>query len=372
MELTRRQVLTALAALGVSPPSFAASRAPKVVVVRFGGGVRRRETLQPDTTFSPYLLKHLVPRGMLFRDTVIEQLDGVDTSHAQGTVHLITGRYGAYEDVSEQWLGERFEPTVPTIFEAARRQLGLAEHEVVVVNNENRVQDEFLTFSSDPTFRAGSLSRWRYRHWGLARKVADGTATPADHRQLRRLLDQDYRLDDTLRQQAEPLQHFWAQWAEHWGPSGRVEPRGDRGQTELALWALRHLRPRLMMINYSDCDYVHWGIADHYHRGISIMDHGLRALTEALDADPYYRDDTVLVVVPDCGRDDNRWLPLPYQHHFGDRSAHEIFALFVGPGLRPRIVDRQVQQTDVAATIAALLGVSLPDAEGEPLEEVWA
>ena len=379
MNVDRRQLLRGLAAgaLGGLPlPSFAHSAAPKVVIVRFGGGVRRRETILPETTFAPFLQRQLIPRGLLYRDMVIEQLDGVETSHAQGTLYLLTGRYDAYHDVEDRWFGDRFEPTIPTLFEAARKQLGLAEHEVLVVNNENRVQDEFLTFSSHPdhgvAYRAGSLSRWRYRHHRLAAQVARGDASRAQHRDLEKLQSQDYRLDDATRRQGTELRAFWDQWLAYWGDSGLVEPRGDRGQTELALWALQTLRPRLMMINYSDCDYVHWGLAHHYHRGISVMDEGLRATTAHLDRDPYYRDDTLLIVVPDCGRDDNRFLPVPFQHHFGDRSAHEIFALFVGPGVTPGVVDRRVQQADIAPTVASVLGLALPDAEGSALTEVWS
>jgi len=382
MDPDRRQLLAGLGGMaagawaGVPAPSMASSSTPKVVIVRFGGGVRRRETIEPDTTFAPFLQRQLLPRGLLYPDMEIERLEGVKTSHAQGTLYLLTGRYEAYEDVDGRWFGDRFEPTVPTLFEAARKQLGLAEHEVLVVNNENRVQDEFLTFSTDPAhgvpYRAGSLSRWRYRHHRLAQRQRRGEATPEERRQLRQLLRADYRLDATHRAQSATLRSFWDQWLDYWGDSGLVEPRGDRGQTELALWALRTLRPRLMMINYSDCDYVHWGLSHHYHRGISVMDEGLRALVAALDSDPFYRDDTLLVVVPDCGRDDNQFLPVPYQHHFGDKSAHEIFALFVGPGVRAGVVDRRVQQADVAPTVAGVLGLELPRAEGRALSEVWA
>jgi hypothetical protein len=35
---------------------------PNVIVLRFGGGVRRRETIDPDHTYSPYLCKELTKR----------------------------------------------------------------------------------------------------------------------------------------------------------------------------------------------------------------------------------------------------------------------------------------------------------------------
>ena len=101
-----------------------------------------------------------------------------------------------------------------------------------------------------------------------------------------------------------------------------------------------------MMINYQDPDYVHWGNPSHYTRGIAEIDRGLQQLTSAIDASPRYRDQTLIVVVPDCGRDSNPFMRVPYQHHFNSRSAHEIWALLVGPGVcqRPRL--RSSRQPD--------------------------
>ncbi len=57
---------------------------PNVVIIRFGGGVRRRETIETGTTYSPYFLHELCKRGTLFTDMEISNLDGVQTSHGQG------------------------------------------------------------------------------------------------------------------------------------------------------------------------------------------------------------------------------------------------------------------------------------------------
>ena len=98
---------------------------------------------------------------------------------------------------------------------------------------------------------------------------------------------------------------FWADWRAHYGDDGFKNPRGDRLLTELALWAIRDLKPRLMMINYQDPDYVHWGNASHYTRAIAVIDDGIRQVVEALDRDDHYANNTVVVITPDCGRDAN-------------------------------------------------------------------
>ena len=54
-------------------------------------------------------------------------------------------------------------------------------------------------------------------------------------------------------------------------------------------------------------------------------------------------------------------------------SAHEIFGLFVGPGIaRGHVIDREVQQTDVIGTLGGLMKVATDYTEGGTLDEVIA
>ena len=81
---------------------------------------------------------------------------------------------------------------------------------------------------------------------------------------------------------------------------------------------------------------------------------------------------TVFVIVPDCGRDANPLMSVPFQHHFNSRSAHEIFALLWGPGIdKGRVLDKHVDQTSLAATIGAIMGFKA-NAEGRVLSEILA
>jgi hypothetical protein len=127
------------------------------------------------------------------------------------------------------------------------------------------------------------------------------------------------------------------------------------------------------MINYTDPDYVHWGNPHHYTQAISIIDQDLQKLDAAVRNDPNYCDNTVFVIVPDCGRDSNPYTAVPFQHHFNSRSAHEIFALFLGPGIdRGAVVDKPADQVQVASTVGKLMKVPTPHADNRILEEVFA
>ncbi|MGE0697463.1 MAG: hypothetical protein AB7O57_00035 [Hyphomicrobiaceae bacterium] len=363
--------------IGHARPSRPSYRGPNVILVRFGGGVRRAETIVPATTFAPYLLNVLAARGVLLRNVTIAQLKGVATSHAEGTLNLLSGRYMAYEKVGAHGLAPLLEPKQPLLFEHLRRTFDVAPHEALVVNGEDRPQEEYLTSGGHPhfgvAFRSEIIGLYRFKLHKLARILAEAKAPEhelkAAAKELAKLKAIDYRGAAEVR--SPVLERFWDSWRTHYGDSGLKNPRGDRLLTELALRALRELKPRFMMVNYQDPDYVHWGNASHYTRAIAIIDQGLARLVAAVDADPFYRNNTVFVVVPDCGRDANPLMAVPYQHHFNSRSAHEIFAVVAGPRIaKDRVLDMPVDQTSIAATIGAIMGFRVPAAEGRALAEI--
>lgn len=385
MKLTRREAVAGLvgaAGAGVlgrgAAQAAPAYRGPNVIIIRFGGGVRRRETIEARTSFAPRLLHRLAPKGVLAPDMRIEQLDGVDTSHAEGTLNILTGRYRAYRDAGSRFAQRRLEPTEPTLFEILRRRFNTPAHQTLLINGEDRPQEEHFSYgvhrNHGVAYRSEVLSLYRFKLWRLRAELREGRGDDArreaTEKQLAKL-ERIGRKGDRARQSPE-IEAMWREWRMRFGSDGLRNPRGDGALTELGLWALRRLRPKLMMINYQDPDYVHWGNASHYTRAIARIDEGLDQLVREVEADEEYRDNTVFCVVPDCGRDANPLMDVPFQHHFNSRSAHEIWALFFGAGIeRGKVLDKIVDQTDVAATIAAMMGAGAPSAEGRVLEELF-
>ncbi len=377
------------------PRPYPASR-PRVILIRFGGGVRRLETIaDPDRTWCPFVYHELYRnRGILLNNVVMDDSPDVVTSHGEGTMYLLTGRYELHRDSA--FLRTRYEAKVPTFFEYLRREYGedhIPAHQALIVNGEDRVDEEFFTFSNSPhygvRYRSTVLSLYRFKTFVLRDDLAHGRWTHrgrvplTDHerrekqQQLRHLEDLGERQRD-LNNASPELDAFWDRWRAYYGTSGFVNPRGDRLLTTLSLWALRYLRPKLLMINYQDPDYVHWGNRNFYTRAIAVIDEGIREIYNAVQADDEYRDNTVFLIVPDCGRDSNRCMPIPYQHHFNTRSAREIFAIAAGPERYVRHdrtpVGRNRQQIGVTATIGRLMGFRTPlvDAGAGPLQEIIA
>ena len=362
-------------------------RGPNVIVVRWGGGARRSESIEPASTYAPFLTHELIPRGILFPRMEIAQFEGLQTSHGEGTLNLLTGKYDRYQDIGverpdahHKFLGARFEAKVPTLFEYLRGAFDVADHQALLVNGEDRSDEEFYNFSNHHLFgvryRSQTLSLRRYKTWLLRRNLAAGRWEGKELEKRRHEFEQlsalDYRVDKEAGQ-GPVIDGFWERWRSYYGENGLVNPRGDRLLTELSIRAIRELRPRLLMVNYQDCDYVHWGYMDHYTRAVAIMDEGMKSLVAAVDADLEYRGNTVFIVVPDCGRDNNPFVDVPCQHHFNSRSAHEIFALVFGTGVsRGRVVDRLTDQTSVAGTVGAFMGFKAGQADGGVLEEAFA
>ena len=363
------------AGLAAPLPVFSQPRAytgPNVILVRFGGGVRRAETIDEAATWAPFLRHSLAPRGTFIPDLRIDKLEGVNTSHAEGTLNLLTGRYLAYRELSA--VSDRLEPTEPTLFEYLRRAYDIPSHQVLLINGEDRPQEEFFTFGAGDhfgiEFRSEMLSLHRYKLYRTAMQLAEGKL-PEDqllkvHAERATLLTQDPR--GSTPDPSPEVTAFWARWRQGFGDSGFKNPRGDRLLTELSVRAMADLKPRLMMVNYQDPDYVHWGNASHYTRAIAIIDEGLQRLVAAADADPFYRDNTIFVITPDCGRDTNPLAELPFQHHFNSRSAHETWAVIFGPGIGKGTVDTPVDQSAIAPTIAAAMGFAADRAEGAAIE----
>ena len=126
------------------------------------------------------------------------------------------------------------------------------------------------------------------------------------------------------------------------------------------------------MVNYQDPDYVHWGNASHYTRAIAIIDDGIRQIVDALDRDDHYRGNTTIVITPDCGRDANPLMSVPFQHHFNSGESRAVWALVLGTGVRQgRVMDREVDQTSVATTLADVMGLRAERSEGDVLSGLF-
>lgn len=341
---------------------------PNVILIRFGGGVRRKETIAfPEKTFCPFLYHELFEKhGLLFSRVEISGSYGVVTSHNHGTLYLLTGRYDPYEELSGQEKEQGFLPKAPTLFESLQQQFQVPDHQALLVNGEDPAHEGLYSWGRHHLYgiryRNQVLNPLQIQLRLLRGSLKNPNLSPEEREKGEKFLHElEFRNHRGEEKPPDPpeLEEFWSRWLRHYGPSGLNQPRGDRLVTVLALRALRELRPKFLMIQYQDVDYVHGGNASHYTQAIAAMDEGLGEIHTAVQADEAYRENTVFLVVPDCGRDNNRCRAVPFQHHWGGRSSREIFVVLAGPARlvprRPKPIDSPQEQISVAATVGEIM-----------------
>lgn len=144
-----------------------------------------------------------------------------------------------------------------------------------------------------------------------------------------------------------------------------------------AVESLKRDKPRVMYISYGETD--EWAHARRYDRYLEIthrLDGWIRELWETAQSSPEYCDSTTLVVTTDHGRGDDAetWI----NHGEKIPSAVGIWFAALGPDT-PALGERRdtprLTQSQVASTIAGLLGQDYPKAfpEAAPsIKEIFA
>ncbi len=142
---------------------------------------------------------------------------------------------------------------------------------------------------------------------------------------------------------------------------------GDMKNIYLGIEVLKEFKPELTVINMTDIDIGHFDYTK-YVNAIGIADYAMYKLWQAIKADDVLKNDTVLIVVPEHGRNE---LPNSVVDAYGrkaldhnnDAKSREIFCLLAGTGIKHNTViglDNQNngigQSIDLVPTIANILG----------------
>ena len=117
-------------------------------------------------------------------------------------------------------------------------------------------------------------------------------------------------------------------------------------------------QPRLLFVGYGETD--NWGHAGRYDlvlHSAHLFDHFVEQLWETLQRLPAYRDQTTFIITTDHGRGSG---PVEWKEHgVEEKGSENIWIAVMGPdtaALGERTHTAEVQQAQIAATVAALLG----------------
>jgi hypothetical protein len=340
------------------------------VLVAFAGGVRSRETIGAPANV-PNLMR-IASGGV-----VMPAVRAANLGHYGAALSICTG-CNEVRGIRENARGPN-----PTLFEYARKQLGLAPQDVWLSTAEGAQTVNFShgthrdygaayganLIGSDGLFNAEF--RDTLRSFGEARLPSaeeaarlDRLAKAMDRASLDRAEDRRFASDPehARRLQKFILEELTGGTAEITGPGA-----GDAKAIRVARNILRTFRPRLIGVVLGNADVAHSSY-NAYVEVIRRNDAELGLLWDAVQQDPSLRDSTTLFVLPEFGRDANLNQRNGLDHGDGSEDLGRVACVAAGPRIvRGKVHARPVESVDVAPTIGALMGLDTEHAKGRPV-----
>jgi hypothetical protein len=369
-----------------------------VVFVMFAGGIRNLESVhKAEGNLMPNLLPGsesissdiasamsalptgLVDQPLLTKGTLFKELRYADgpAGHFQGNLTALTGNYVS-NNVNFTNYTER-----PSLFEYYRKhnspqQAATNAWWVSLQTGEN----EFLSYSSHADYGrkyAGNFISpnnllWNYDPIDLCR-----TFLPSEKEKIaaaRNLLNSAYnkplQLNDGINtpEQFEQIQIFLNQIIGDYKDGSLyndwagVDMNGDMHNIMMAEQVLKTFKPELLVVNMTETDTCHRNFTE-YCDNLRKADYATAHLWNTIQSTPGLADDTIMVIMPEHGRDlAHNTIIDQYGRfgidHGGDEVSEEVFCMILGP--QGKVYQNNVitsvtgQCIDAVPTIAHILG----------------
>ncbi|MBI1788199.1 MAG: hypothetical protein HYR60_11690 [Acidobacteria bacterium] len=345
----------------------------KVIIVTFGGGVRYAETFAPEGLRNIPRLVEMQPEGHFFRTCTNA---GV-LSHFNSTASILTGNWQRVDDFGFQ------PPAGPTIFEQYRKQTGAGPLDAWAI----------ATNKSFSTIGAGADREFGLPYGAnvvlpkqllleavqevVKKKPSEGVASRENmQRQLENILNEGYEgigwtIFKAGRQLEKSVRETLTRGLVEYINGPEMPTSGDELTFFITREVMREFAPRLILVNFWDMDVAHWGAYSLYLQAITRTDRLTGMLWEEIQANPKYKDQTTLLVLPELGRDGDQNTANGFlNHRSGDASCRDMWLLAMGASVAKGETERPIRHVDVAATAAELLGIKGGEMAGRPIREL--
>ena len=385
VDLSKRSFLQSIACslvAGLVPRGLRSSQANnryrpnRRLIVVVPGGVRRQETFSETGKKNiPHLYQDLLPSAVFYSNV---RNDGV-TSHFNSISSIVTGNWQRVDDWGRQ------PPATPTLFEYTRKQIGLDPGEVWVISS-NKVMTEQIGASSaaayGPGYRANvvfpkqllvmaveqAISQGRQQNMMDRAKVQEeieAVLRSSNYEGLGWDIPGEPRAGETLAPVESAIQQFI---------HANAPTTGDQLTFFVTVEIMRKYAPSILFVNFSDIEAAHFGSYSMHLAGIRNTDRLIFELWQEAQSQAEYRGNTLMVVLPEFGRDPDGSNTNGFLNHRShDDTCRRVWMLCVGQPLsRPQVIDRPVKQVDLCPSLAAWMGCRATESAGATLAELSA
>jgi hypothetical protein len=317
----------------------------------------------------------LVPRGALLTNLRVEGR----VVHPNSTGSMMTGHW---EWADLDWS----KPVVhPTIFEIYRRATGASDLKawafvyasILAGVGESSASGFGTPFAANvvvpPTIPRSTAESMD--HLMAAAAVSGNTAAgTAAARRCAELARQTSRITEGgLRSEAARsfLRQQYAAWK-----SGAGSTSHDAFLASLAIACLKEHAPDVLAVCFGEIDCAHYGSWSRYVEAIARTDALTATLAEAIQSLDEYRGRTLMLILPDHGRELDSRDRLGFIHHSdfytnagADEGCRRVWMVALGPGVPAgRVIQDAIPITAVAATGLEYLGLT---ASGGAAGSIW-
>ncbi len=149
---------------------------------------------------------------------------------------------------------------------------------------------------------------------------------------------------------------------------------GDELTFFMSREVMRKFAPQVLVIAFSDVEAAHFGSYAFHLSGIRTADRLAYQLWQEIEANPDYRGNTTMVILPEFGRDpDGSSTNGFFNHRANSDSTRDTWMMTLGAAVEsPQVIERPIRHIDLCPTLAGLLGCRPMDALGAKLREFRA
>lgn len=148
--------------------------------------------------------------------------------------------------------------------------------------------------------------------------------------------------------------------------------RSDSTTQQHVLNTLQQQHPDIMLVNYKEPDYSgHANNWANYLLGIQNTDKYVSEVWNLIQNDPYYKDQTTLIITNDHGRHNDGWKDGFVSHGDECSGCRHISLLAIGPDIKKNyICNTTYSLIDLTKTVAAIFAFDMPFAKGVLIEDM--
>jgi hypothetical protein len=348
----------------------------KLIVVLFGGGTRSSESIDdPTHRFIPHLWNEMIPRAALFTNMRVEH----KVVHPNSAGSIMTGHW-EWNDID--WTRPVAYPTIFEIYRKSHRTpdtsaWAFVYASILAKTGQSLAPGYGKAYAANvvepptiPRTTAEEMDRRMHQAASLGSADAEAKAAAACAKLARRT--SHISVDGLCSNQARSfLDAEYKKWK-----AGSDTTSHDAFLTNRAIACMRTFAPDVMAVDYGEIDCAHYGSWSRYVEAIRRTDELTWRLWRASQEFEQYRGQTLMLILPDHGREldkPDHWGFIHHSNFYNNEGADEgcrrVWMVALGPGVKAGYrIEKPVPITAAAATGLEYLGL---EASAGAEKSVW-